>query len=94
MEQRPLAQGTGSNNHVVTVHADRVEIKTGWQGQNVERIPLREVVQVGVKGVVNCTLTVEANNGRVFTVSSMALPDARGIKAAVERQKKTAGLYE
>jgi len=94
MEQRPLAQGTGSNNHVVTVHADRVEIRSGWQGQNVERLPLREVVAVGVKGLVNCTLTIGTNNGRVFTVSSMALPDARQIKGAIERQKKTAGLYE
>jgi hypothetical protein len=93
MEQRPLAQGTG-NNKVVTVLADHVEIKSGWQGQNVERLPLKDVVSVGIKGLVNCTLTIEANNGRVFTVTSMALPDARGIKAAVERQKKTAGLYE
>lgn len=94
MEQRPLAQGTGRNNHVVTVHADRVEIRSGWQGQNVERVPLRDIVAVGVKGLVNCTLTVETNGGRVFAVYNMALPDARQIKTAIERQKKTAGLYE
>jgi hypothetical protein len=93
MEQRPLAQGTG-NNSVVNVYPDRVELSSGWQGQNILSIGLRQVVDVSIRGVINCTLTIEANDGRRISVDRMALPDARQVKAAIERQKKMAGLYE
>ena len=94
MEQnRPLAQGAGTNV-VVNVYSDRVEIVSGWQGQNVLALNLRHVVDTMVRGVINSTLTIETNDGRRINVERMAPPDARQIKTAIERQKKTAGLYE
>lgn len=94
MEQRsPLAQGAG-NNSVINVYQDRVEIVSGWQGQSIESIGLKQVVNVSIRGLINCTLTVEINDGQRISVDHMALPDARQIKAAIERQKRTAGLYE
>lgn len=47
-----------------------------------------------VKGLVSVTLTVEDGSGRVHEFRRVALPDVRRIKAAVERQKEKAGLYE
>ena len=91
---RFIAQATGHNNHIVNVYEDHVEITSGWQRQNVENIGLRDVSSVTVKGLVNCTLTLESNKGRVFQLSRMARPDANGIKSAIERQKQKAGLYE
>ena len=91
---RFIAQATGHNNHIVNVYEDHVEITSGWQRQNVENIGLRDVASVTVKGLVNCTLTLESNKGRVFQLSRMARPDANGIKSAIERQKQKAGLYE
>ena len=94
MEQNtPLAQGAGTNI-VVNVYPDRVELVSGWQGQNVVALRLRQVVDATVRGVINATLTIEANDGRRINVERMALPDARRIKTAIEQQKKTAGLYE
>jgi hypothetical protein len=94
MEQnRPLAQGAG-NNIVVNVYPDRVELVSGWQGQNVVVVGLRQVVDATVRGVINATLVIETNDGRRIDVERMALPDARHIKTAIEQQKKTAGLYE
>lgn len=94
MEQnRPLAQGAGTNV-VVNVYPDRVEFVSGWQGQNVVAVGLRQVVDATVRGVVNATLVVETNDGRRIDVERMAPPDARQIKTAIEQQKKTAGLYE
>ena len=94
MEQnRPLAQGAGTNV-VVNVYPDRVEFVSGWQGQSVVAVGLRQVVDATVRGVINATLTVETNDGRRVAVERMALPDARQIKTAIEQQKKTAGLYE
>ena len=90
---RPLAQGAGTNV-VVNVYPDRVEFVSGWQGQTIVAVGLRQVVDATVRGVVNATLTVETNDGRRVDVERMALPDARQIKAAIERQKKTAELYE
>ena len=94
MEQnRPLAQGAG-NNVVVNVYHDRVEFVSGWQGQTIVALNLRQVVDANVRGVINATLTIETNDGRRMEVERMALPDARQIKSAIEGQKKTAGLYE
>ena len=92
-QTRPLAQGAGRTN-VVNVYADRVEFVSGWQGQNVATVGLKQVVGVSTRGVINCTLTVELNDGRRINVDRMALPDARQVKAAIEKQKETAGLYE
>ena len=96
MEQQgnPIAQGTGSGNTVIRVYPDRLEFVSGWQGRNVTSIGLKQVVGVSIKGIVNCTLTVEVNDGRRIDLDRMALPDARGIKTTIERQKESAGLYE
>ena len=94
MEQnRPLAQGAGTNI-VVNVYPNRVEIVSGWQGQNVVALGLRQVVDATVRGVINATLSIETNDGRRIDVERMTPPDARQIKTAIEQQKKTAGLYE
>lgn len=92
-QRRPLAQGAGRGN-VVSVYEDRVEFVSGWQNQIVVSVALKQVVNVTTRGVINCTLTVEVNDGRRITADHMALPDARQVKAAIENQKKTAGLYE
>jgi hypothetical protein len=90
----PITQATGHGNHIVAVYPDRVEIKSGWQGQNVEAVNLRDIATVNIRGLVNCTLTIGSNTGRVYELTRMALPDARRIKAAIEAQKTKAGLYE
>lgn len=94
MEQRLLAQGTGSHNNVVNVYPDRVELRDEWQGRNIFSVGLKQIATVYIRGLINCTLTIEINDGRRINVGHMALPDARQIKAAIEGQKKTAGLYE
>lgn len=88
------AQGAGHNNYIVNVYDDRVEILSGWQRQNVENIGLKEIASANVKGLVNCTLILESNTGRVLQITRMARPDANGIKNAIEQQKRKAGLYE
>ncbi len=90
----PLTQATGHNNTIVGVYQDRIELKTGWQSQNVESVGLRDVAVIHIKGLVNVTLTIETNKGRVYRLNRMALPDARRIKNTFERQKQRAGLYE
>ena len=92
--ETPVTQATGHNNHIVSVFVDRVELRTGWQSQNVERVGLREVALISIKGLVNVTLTIETNTGRVYQLNRMALPDARRIKNTFEQQKRRAGLYE
>lgn len=93
MEQRLIAQGTGLNN-VINVYSDRVEIRTGWQSQNADSLGLKQIANVSIRGLVNCTLAIEVNDGRRLYVERMALPDARQVKAAIESQKQKAGLYE
>ena len=93
MEQRLLAQGAGTNN-IVNVYSDRVEIRTGWNSENATSLGLRQVTNVSIRGLVNCTLTLEVNDGRRLNVERMALPDARHVKSAIEIQKQKAGLYE
>lgn len=92
--EAPITQATGHNNTIVGVYADRVELKSGWQSQNVESVGLRDIATVVIKGLVNVTLTVQTNTGRVYELNRMALPDARRVKNAVELQKRRAGLYE
>jgi len=87
-------QATGHNNTIVAVYGDRIELRTGWQSQNRESIGLRDVALINIKGLVNVTLTIETNTGRVYQLSRMALPDARRIKNTFEYQKQRAGLYD
>jgi hypothetical protein len=90
----PITQATARGNNVVAVYADRVELRSGWQGQRVEALSIRDVSAVRIRGLINCTLVIEDNAGRIYELERMALPDARGIKAAIERQKQKAGLYD
>jgi hypothetical protein len=92
MEQRVLAQGTGSRNNVVNVYPDRVEIMDGWRNQNISSVRLKQVASVSIRGLITCTLILEINDGRRLSVERMEPPDARQIKAAIERQKNMAGL--
>ena len=87
-------QATGHNNTIVAVYGDRIELRTGWQSQNIESVGLRDVALINIKGLVNVTLTIETNTGRVYQLSRMALPDARRIKNTFEYQKQRAGLYD
>ena len=93
MEERLLAQGAGTNN-VINVYPDRVEIRTGWNSENATSLRFKQIANVSIRGLVNCTLTLEVNDGRRLNIERMALPDARQVKAAVEAQKQKAGLYE
>ena len=79
---------------MINVYEDRLEVVSGWQGQNIASVGLKQVVDVATRGALNFTLTVGVNDGRRITVDHMALPDARQVKAAIENQKRTAGLYE
>jgi hypothetical protein len=90
----PITQATGHNNTIVAVYRDRIELRTGWQSQNIESVGLRDVALINIKGLVNVTLTIETNTGRVYQLSRMALPDARRIKNTFEYQKQRAGLYD
>ena len=90
----PITQATAHGNNVVGVYADRVELRSGWLGQHVEAISIKDVASVRIQGWVNCTLILESNTGRLYKLNHMALPDARGVKAAIERQKEKAGIYE
>jgi hypothetical protein len=87
----PITQATGHKNTIISVYEDRVELKTGWQ---FESVGLRDVAVIGIKGLVNVTLTIETNTGRVYQLNRMALPDARRIKNTFEQQKRRAGLYD
>jgi hypothetical protein len=90
----PITQATGHNNTIIAVYGDRIDIKTGWQSQNVESVGLRDVAAIGIKGLVNVTLTVETNTGRIYQLNRMALLDARRIRNTFEQQKRRAGLYD
>ena len=88
-----MAQGAG-NNSVINVYPDRVEFRTGWNSENADSLRLKQIASISIRGLVNCSLTIEVNDGRRIKVERMALPDARQVKAAVEAQKRKAGLYE
>ncbi len=90
----PIVQAAAHTNHVVSVYPDRVEIQSGWQGQNVEAINLRDIESATTRGIVNCTLTITSNKGRIFELRNMALPEARQVKNAIGTQKQRAGLYD
>ena len=90
----PITQATARGNNVVVVYADRVELRSGWQGQHVEPVSIREVSAIRIRGVINCTLIIEDNAGRQHELERMALPDARAVKAAIECQKQKASTYE
>ena len=88
-----MAQGAGTNN-IINVYSDRIELRTGWQSENIVSLRLKQVANVTLRGMINCTLTLEINDGRRLNVERMALPDARQVKATIESQKQRAGLYE
>lgn len=90
----PLTQAAAHANNVVKVFPDRVEIQSGWQGQNVEVLDLRDIENVTIKGLVNCTLIVKSNKGRIIELKKMSLPESRRIKSTIESQKNRAGLYD
>ena len=90
----PITQATGHNNIIVGVYEDRVELRSGWQSQNVQSVALRDVAVIHIKGIVNVTLTIVTNTGRVYQLNRMALPDARRIRNTFEQQKRRAGLYD
>jgi hypothetical protein len=92
MEESPIAQGTGGG--AVSVYPKRVEFTSGWQSQNIFSVELEQIASVDARGLINCTLTVEVNEGRRLNVVGMALPEALEIKAAIERQKSMAGPRE
>lgn len=90
---RPIAQGTASHNNVVKVYPDRIELQSGWQGQHTDVLEHKQIVDIHVKGWVNCTLVIETNEGRIYHLEKMARPDAVQIKNAVEMQKGKVGVY-
>jgi hypothetical protein len=90
----PIVEAAAHRNHVVSVYPDRVEIRSGWQGQNIEAINLRDIESATTRGIVNCTLTIATNKGQKLELRNLALPEARQIKNAIETQKQRAGLYE
>lgn len=90
----PIAQAAGHRNMIVEVHEDRVELKSGWQDSNFESINIRDISSASTSGLVNCTLTLETNKGRVHRVERMSRPEANEIKRAIETQKGKAGLHE
>ncbi len=92
--EAPITQATAHNNTIVAVFTNHVEIKSGWQSQNVESFDLKQVALVAIRGLVNATLSLETNTGRVLQLNRMTLPDARRVKNAIEAQKRLAGLYD
>lgn len=92
--ERPIAQASGHRNNIVKVYDERVEFLSGWQGQNKETVGLREIENLEVRGWVNCILSIRTNQGRVFKLERLALPDANSVKRAVERQKQKAGAQD
>lgn len=90
----PLTEASAHANNVIKVYSDRIEIQSGWQGQKVEAIDLKEIENITIKGFVNCTLILKSNKGQIFELKRMALPEARRVKSTVENQKSRAGLYD
>ncbi|MGH3090617.1 MAG: PH domain-containing protein [Rubrobacteraceae bacterium] len=90
----PIFQAAAHTNHTISVYPDRVEIRSGWQGQNVEEINLRDIESVTVRGVVNCALTITSNTGRIFELRRMSLPEARRVRSTIETRKQRAGIYD
>lgn len=88
--ESPIVQATGSGNNIIDVYPDRVELRSGWQGQHREAIDHRDISSVGVEGLVNCVLTLETNRGRILRLESLALGEARKIKTTIELQKSRA----
>jgi len=90
----PIAEAAAHRNTIVRVYEDRVELVSGWLGERVETVRHRDIADVRVQGLVNCTLHIWSNSGRLYRLGRMALPDARAVKAAIERQKRRAASYE
>jgi len=93
IQENPVAQGTGGGVPVV-VYPDRVEFGSRSHSRDGASVRLGQVACVRVRGLVNCSLTIEVTEGRPFGVENMALPDARQIKAEIENHKRMSGLWE
>ena len=91
VQENPIAQGTGGGTAVI-VYPERVELRSRLHSKNTCSVGLGRVTSVRTRGLINCALTIEINDGRRLHVEGMALPDARQIKAATERQRRTTGL--
>lgn len=94
MEGSALAQATGRNNEIVEVYQDQIQVHSGWQSHQTDTLDPKDVSLVSIKGMVNCTLSIQTNTGREYRIECLALPEAREIKSAIESQKQRAGLYE
>ena len=82
----PITQATGRNNTIVAVFPDRVEVKTGWQFQNVESVGLRDVILPGdMKTILNEVILAQKQ-------SEANLIRRREETAAARSQANTARL--
>ena len=68
MHENPIAQGTGSGVGVI-VYPERVEFRSRLRSQNTCSVGLGQVTSVRTRGLINCTLTVEINDGRLYVVA-------------------------
>ena len=68
MHENPIAQGTGSGVAVI-VYPERVEFRSRLRSQNTCSVGLGQVTSVRTRGLINCTLTVEINDGRLYVVA-------------------------
>ncbi len=93
VQENPIAQGAGSGVAVI-VYPERLELRNRLHSQNTCSVGLGGVTCVRAQGFINCTLTIEINDGRRLHVEGMALPDARQIKDATEHQRRMIGLRE
>ena len=92
-QENPVAQGTGGGVAVV-VYPDRVELGGRSRSREGAYVRLGQIACVRVRGLINCSLTIEVTEGRPLGVDKMALPDARQIKAEIEHHKRASGLWE
>lgn len=90
--ERPVAQAAASWSTVINVYSDRVEVVKGLNGQHRETITYKALVEVRLKGWVNCTLTLEDNTGRVLDFEKLSLGEAREVKDAIETGKQRAAI--
>ncbi len=91
MQDNPIAQGTGSGVAVL-IYPERVELRSRLRSQSTCSVDLGQVTSVRIRGLINCPLTIEINDGHRLHVEGMALPDARQIIAATEHQKRMTSL--
>jgi hypothetical protein len=79
MEQRLLAQGAG-NNSVINVYPDRVEFRTGWNSENADSLGLKQIANVSIRGLVNCTLPSRSTTAAASTSNVWRSPTPGRLK--------------